>query len=69
MVVPGAEVFEALAAGLAVVWRLPGVDPHVHSEVILLTKFPSALITLQQNNLHHPVVLPQHRMMQNCKKR
>ena len=49
MVVPGAEVFEALAAGLAVVGRLPSVDSHVDAEVILLTKSPSALIALQQN--------------------
>ena len=46
MVVPGAEVFEALAAGLAVVGSLSGVDPHVDSQVIFLTKFPSALIAL-----------------------
>ena len=51
MVVPGAEVFEALAAGLAVVGSLPSVDSHVDSEVILLTKFPSALTALQQNIL------------------
>ena len=49
MVVPRAEVFEALAAGLAVVGRLSGVDSHVDSEVILLAKSPSALIALQQN--------------------
>ena len=53
MVVPRAQVFEALAAGLAVVGRLPGVDSHVDSEVILLTKSPSALIALQQN-IHKP---------------
>lgn len=48
MVVPRAQVFEALAAGLAVVGRLPGVDSHVDSEVILLTKSPSALIALMR---------------------
>ena len=48
MVVPGAQVLEALAAGLAVIGCLPGVDSHVDSEVIFLTKLPSALIALQQ---------------------
>ena len=48
MVISRAEVFEALGAGVAVVRRLPSVHPHVHPEVILLTKLPSTLITLQQ---------------------
>ena len=47
VVVPRAEVLEALVAGLAVVRGLAGVDSHVDPEVVLLPELPAALAALE----------------------
>ena len=41
-------MFEALAAGLTVIWGLPCVDPHVDSEMIFLTESPTTLTALMR---------------------